>query len=101
MAAIICQHKHKADCNTTEYNMVRYVEQNREAQKCSYLSTKPYIHRKAQPEPALVSAGPWQGLDATASAKRKPIRGSGAEPGAGFQGAQPPVEGQGALQSRS
>jgi len=49
MAAIICQHKHKADCNTTEYNMVRYVEQNREAQKCSYLSTKPYIHRKAQP----------------------------------------------------
>ena len=27
----------KTDCNTTEYNMVKYVEQDREAQKCSYL----------------------------------------------------------------
>ena len=24
----ICQHKHKTDCNTTEYNMVKYVEQD-------------------------------------------------------------------------
>jgi len=31
--------------------------------------------------PALVSAGTWQFLDATASAEREPIRGSGAEKG--------------------
>jgi len=55
--------------------------------------------RLPTPEPALVSAGPWQGLDATASAERKHIRGSGAVPAAGVQGTQPPVEGQGALQS--
>jgi len=34
---VICQHKHKTDCNTTEYSMVKYAEQDREAQKCSYL----------------------------------------------------------------
>jgi len=36
----ICQPKHKTDCNTTEYNMVKYVEQDREAQKCSYLAPR-------------------------------------------------------------
>ena len=53
------------------------------------------ISRQRRAEPALVSAGPWQGLDATASAERKPIRGSGAVPAAGVRGTQPPVEGQG------
>jgi len=41
------------------------------------------------PEPALVSAGPWQGLDATASAERETIRGSVAETAAGIQGHSP------------
>ena len=36
----ICQHKHRTDCNTTDYNMVKYVEQDRKAQKCSYLGPK-------------------------------------------------------------
>ena len=54
----------------------------------------------AYAEPALVSAGPWQGLDAMASAERVPIRVSGAEPAAAVQGAQHPVEGKGALQRR-
>jgi len=36
-----------------------------------------------------VSAGPWQGLDATASAERKPIRGSGAVPAARVRGTAP------------
>ena len=49
----ICEHK--TDCNTTAYNMVKYyVEQDREAQKCSYLGRKhnrnwcksKYIHKK-------------------------------------------------------
>ena len=26
----ICQHKNKTDCNTTEYSMVKYIEQDRE-----------------------------------------------------------------------
>ena len=43
----------------------------------------------AYAEPALVSAGPWQGLDAMASAERVPIRVSGAEPAAGVQGHTP------------
>ena len=47
--------------------------------------TKKYKHA----EPALVSAGPWQGLDAMASAERVPIRVSGAEPAAGVQGHSP------------
>ena len=34
----ICQQKHLTDCNTTEYNMVKYIEQDREAQKCFYIS---------------------------------------------------------------
>ena len=32
----------KTDCNTTEYNVVKYVEQDREAQKCSYLGPKQF-----------------------------------------------------------
>jgi len=36
-----------------------------------------------------VSAGPWQGLDATASAERETISGSVAEPAAGVQGHSP------------
>jgi len=37
----ICQDKRrKTDCITTEYNMVTYVEQEREAQKCCYLGPK-------------------------------------------------------------
>ena len=35
-----CQHKHKTDCNTTEYKVVKYVEQDKEAQKCSFLGPK-------------------------------------------------------------
>jgi len=56
-------------------------------------------------EPALVSAGPWQGLDATASAERKPIRGvwggarsgvpGGTAPGGGSGGFAEPVLGTG------
>jgi len=34
----ICQQKHLTDCNTTEYNMVKYIEQDREAQNCFYIS---------------------------------------------------------------
>jgi len=33
----ICRHEHKTYCNTTEFNMVKYAEQDREVQKCSYL----------------------------------------------------------------
>ena len=36
----ICQYKHRTDCNTTEYNVVKYVKQDREAQECSYLGPK-------------------------------------------------------------
>ena len=36
-----------------------------------------------------MSAGPWQGLDATASAERETISGSVAEPAAGVQGHSP------------
>jgi len=39
----ICQHKHKqiaTDCNTTKYNMVKYAEQDRDAQQRSYLGPK-------------------------------------------------------------
>ena len=48
-----------------------------------------------RPEPALVSAGPWQGLDATASAERETIRVVCGGARSGNPGAQPPVEGQG------
>jgi len=40
----ICQHKHKTNYNTKEYKMVKYVkyytEQDREAEKRSYLGPK-------------------------------------------------------------
>ena len=37
----ICQNKHhETDCNTTEYSIVKYVEQHLEAQKCSYVGRK-------------------------------------------------------------
>jgi len=36
----ICLQKHKTDYNTTEYNMVKYVEQDRQEQKCSYCGPK-------------------------------------------------------------
>ena len=38
----ICQHKQQPDCNTTQHNTVKYVEQDREAQKCSYFG--PLLH---------------------------------------------------------
>jgi len=41
-----------------------------------------------------VSAGPWQGLDATASAERE-TKGVSGGACSGGPGAQPPVEGQG------
>jgi len=37
----ICQHNDKTDSNKQSiYNVVKYVEQDREAQKCSYLGPK-------------------------------------------------------------
>ena len=42
-----------------------------------------------RPEPALVSAGPWQGLDATASAERETIRGLWRSPQRGSRGTAP------------
>jgi len=34
----ICQHKNKTDCNTTEYSMVKYIEQDRERHRNALIS---------------------------------------------------------------
>ena len=33
-----------AKCNTTEYNKVKHVEQDQEAQKCSYIGPKQAVN---------------------------------------------------------
>jgi len=55
---------------------------------------------EVKPEPAIVSAGPWQGSDAIASTERQPITGvwggDGGETPQQGPWAKPPVGGQGA-----
>jgi len=69
--------------------------------QCHYSTLGSLAFTVVEAEPALVSAGPWQGLDATASAERETIRGSVVEPAAGIQGHSPRWRVRGALQSRA
>ena len=54
-----------------------------------------YACANMTPEPALVSARPWQGLGATASAERKPIRGVWGGARSGVPGGTAPGGGSG------
>jgi len=42
----ICRHKYKRDCDITEYNIVKYVEQDRQAQKCFYFGPKQHTRAR-------------------------------------------------------